>query len=237
MDAFLNYVHAFDPTFRARIRGASDADIQRLAALYGRPLPPTYVAFLSVMGGSLGGFRILGDASAELSSVYDRVADIVDDPFFAELLAGCVILGEQMFPGLDLCLEDQGEGEPRVVAADVEALFPVAQSLRHLLMRQAFAILAMRAYPHRGAWAGYTPDPIEVHGRAAEALGFVALDFCDAQGWCGERPGARLRISAFADEPQAWMLASEDPALITEIGDWVNQRWSLRADRVLTAPR
>ena len=188
------------------------------------------------MGGSLGGFRILGEASAELPSVYARVAEIADDPFFAELLAGCFILGEQMFPGLDPCLEDPGEGEPRVVAADVEVRFPVAQSLRHLLMRQAFATRAMRAYPHRGAWAGYTPDPIEAHGQAAEALGFVPLDFCDAQGWCGERPGARLRISSFADEPQAWMLASEDPALITEVGDWVSRRWSLRADRVLTAP-
>jgi hypothetical protein len=232
MRAFLDYVHRFDPDFGARIRGADDAAIARLAALYGRPLPASYVAFLSVMGADLGGFRVLGDASADLVSVYERAAEIVDDPFFAELLDRCVVIGEQMFMGVDLCLDDRGEGEPRVVAADVEILFPVAHSLRHLLMRQAFAIYAMRVYPHRGAWAGHTDDPLDAHGRAAEALGFTALDFSDQQGWCGERPGARLRISNFQDEPKAWMVASDDPALVQEIGLFVGRRWSLDAGRV-----
>lgn len=226
MNEFIKYIEQYRGGYR--FRGASEDAIARLAALYERPLPEDYLAFLRIMGGDLGGFCLLGDVSADIASVLDRTLDLVGDPFYEPLLTRCIIIGNQHAVSEDLALEDVGYVEPRVVSVDVGVLYPVARTLKHLLMRQAFAMLAMWEHPHRAYWSGRIDAPRADLEEELARLGFQALWFSDEQGWCGERPDARLQIASFDNLGVAVNLSAQDPALISTVGDRLAQRWGLQ---------
>ena len=111
MNLFLNYIAQFDPTFRQRVKGVSVQDVHRLAELYGRPLPASYQEFLLTMGADPGGAHLTGFARTEFDTVYELTAELAQDDMYQDLFRSCVIIGQGVFPGATLCLEDIGGDE------------------------------------------------------------------------------------------------------------------------------
>lgn len=238
MDRLIPYISQFDHRFATTIQGAKEEQIDQLEALYARPLPHVYRRFLATMGVHQGGLRIFADAACDIDTVYDRTSDMVNDDSYEAILSRCVVIGEQLSPGVDLCLEDQdADGrclpDPRVVAADVEVLYPVAQTLLHLLMRQAFATYAMGALTCRGAWAGRPAGGARQAHEIAIDLGFRSLWFSDEQGWCGERDGARMRVSSFLGEPVGCFVASDKPEDLVSVGAVLERELGLSTRKVV----
>lgn len=229
---FFDYIAQFDPTFRHRVQGVSVQDTGRLAELYGRPLPASYRELLLTMGANPGGAHFAGYARTEFDIVYELTAELIQDDMYQDLLRSCIVIGQGVFPGATLCLEEIGGDEPRVVTADVEVLSPIAGSLLHLLMQHAFTVHALRALPHQRVWGGRELSDRSLAPQVLRGLGFEPCWFADEYAWCGERDDARVVISQIKGEPVGVRLSAADEATLDEIARALEPALGVRTDKV-----
>lgn len=233
---FINYLSTFDPDLVGRFRGVSEDDVQRLASLYDRALPEIYLAFLKTMGADLGGMNLCGYARADFTTVYEHTVELREDGSFDELLRDCVVIGEGVSPGFDLCLDTRGSGDAAVVMADVEIGGTLARSLLHLLMQHVFVAYDLRSFPHLRTWGGAERQEKRDATDLAIRLGFSPLSFTDEHTWCGERAGAKIWISQLSNAPMAITVAAEEDATLKEIGPHLEQQLGLSTAKVHVLP-
>jgi hypothetical protein len=147
----IHYIARFHPSYPGTVRGASPAEIGRLASLVKRPLPRSYRAFLETMGHSWGDFDPFSepkDFSIEtVIDFYETGEDMPPERFL--LIAYDLGSG-----GLDYFLEDLGPGvEPRVVQFASDSEFDPAnffiqhESLADMLFTLAFAAVRLPLFP------------------------------------------------------------------------------------------
>lgn len=235
LQRFLDYMAEFDPSYSHRIRGVTEEDIRRLANLFGRPLPASYVSFLRTMGADHGGVVLAGNARSDYESVYAYVSEVLEEMGPEGIPEGCLIIGKRLFPGIDLCLEVDREGEPGVVAADEEILFPLADSLLNLLMCDVFIAKAIPALGHVRRWGGFA---LEDRGKApalARELGFVPHWFSDSYNWCGEQPGLRIYLWQVPTEPLGVFLAARDQSDLDRLGARIESELGVSTANVVEA--
>lgn len=237
MRVFLDFVDRFDPDFKRRIRGVSQGDVDRLAAVYERELPPSYVDFLRTMGADLGGFSLYSMAQADYDSVYEWAYELKEEGIIAHVLRERILIGENYCPGFHVALPIGTPGEPPVVSTDLVEDRPLARSLLHLLMRQAFARYALRSQPHRRAWANSALNDKRKAPRLITDSGFEPLWFTDEFVWCGVRNGAWIIIDQVPTEPILVEVSSHDPAVLDEVGRVVEGELGLSTSKVHVWPR
>ncbi|MCB9765912.1 MAG: hypothetical protein H6739_39425 [Alphaproteobacteria bacterium] len=195
MERFLRAARALAPDLLDAVVGVPLLEIAPLAALYERPLPPGYLAFLRLMGRDHGGLEVYPDCLTGFDDVLEYTRDRVDDLGFEGAVApDRFIIGVAELPGVDLCLQTLPDGRHRVVETALSEPVPVADSLPGLLCRQLFEQRALDPSPHKGVWAGRIADAATLLPAMAGAAGCEALWFSDPQVWCGARPDARVLI-------------------------------------------
>lgn len=195
MDRVVAYAAAFDPGFAARLRGASDAEIQRLEGLVGRALAPEHRAFLRWMGHGDGGLGVAHEGSADIGDVVEWYESMGARP-----PADCALLVVGTASTEPVALHRHGSGEEVVFLGGAPAgHLPYAASLEGLLLRLAFFRRMRRVGKSLGVWTASLGD---VGGRhlvpEARALvdehGPACTPFADSVVVCAEGDGVALAV-------------------------------------------
>ena len=217
LEPFLSYMERYNPGFRSRIRGVSEREIALMEELYQRPLPESYKEFLRVMGADSGGFHLVGHADSSYERVMERVRECQEDNDGSFDFHGVVIIAVNYFMGEDVGLHDALEGEPPVVAVDLNPHTVFSTSLVNLMMNTVNTHYGMREHAHGRIWSGF---PLEDRGRVVrvlESLRFVISPYSDSYvGW-GERGLSRARYSQLEGHKMGVRVNTNDPKVLDEV--------------------
>lgn len=227
MQRIIDYLASLSPALTQGIEGASREDIERLAQLSGRELPPSYRAFLERMGRSMGKLRVPhADLRIETALAFYSRKDVPQHP------RQCVFLAEDgNDPYADYYLDGRADGEePVVVRYSGEGAFVrphvwvTYRTLEEMLLTSAFLGLRMRALPLKalctpsGAvdWSDPSREPLMTgfHKIAAQ-LGFTLVAGTGPWSPCYERGDLAMR--GYQPPPQRGMsieVGATDPEVM-----------------------
>lgn len=225
--AFLAFLaEAVDPGAEAERVGASASEVERFVQLAGSPLPPLYLAYLSVFGHEDRVLKMADDADPRLPSLirfYEKQATEPDP----EIPPSGVVIGVQGLSGARALLyEGQRDAGPSTDAAepvrDVEPSVIVswwgdvghtcARTFRNHLYRQAFVRGQLRGAA-RASMHRIDPAMLEHARDVARDLGFQAYWFSDDCQTCFEHSdGTALYMERLPDRTSLYLCATHDRA-------------------------
>jgi len=224
MKELIEFISQYDPEYRQKIRGATEAEIAELERLVGRKLPTRYKDFLRHMGRGMGDFEIpetnlsidrierfyRGKGRERVPARYVYIAAHEEDPYSsyyydcvsAEETADCAIIRAEI--GQDFSSADN--------------LLPAFPSLQDMLFLFSFQVKRMSYLPHRAflqtSWGSPQQDPgqegtltLEELEELMPRLGFQKLPYTTPRNPMFERGDAAF----YAHRP------TEEAALSAEI--------------------
>ena len=228
MNEFLAYTDTLVPTFRHSIAGATADEMRELAAYAGPARPPMYDAYFAHMGRSDGGLRPVLDGKSTISAVLDWYRRGIM-PGRTSIPEGCILVAVGIIAFDCLCIDISEDGRARVrYTSGTERRRLLAESMEHLLYRNAFVALGWGTLPHRGVWYNETDDGmVDVYGRQFEEWRFERHWFSDEVGFCGERPGARVYVQQIEGQAAIVQLASSSEGELAGLGALLETRHGL----------
>lgn len=203
IENLISYVEKYQPGFSTTLRGATEAEIARLAKFSPQPLPAFYQSYLRRMGQEYRDFNLSVDSTSKIEDLLEfyeveYAADPEDDWF----PANCFLIG---LGGVepDTCLEFLPAKPPRVVFTEGnEILGLYAATLENLVFITAFQVYRVKAFEHSYfLTSSYhsigSRRVLTEASNLARALGFERLWFSDAITFCGEQPHASISLTQF----------------------------------------
>jgi hypothetical protein len=138
-EEYLDYISKYKKDFRARIKGATEEEIEHLESVVGQPLPDFYKFFLRYMGHETGEVDLFHVASTDITDIleYYETEDLI------ELIPpDCILIAAGDF---DLGLHITGTGEPAIVSMGNPNILYV-ESLKKLLFQDVFTTCHMKSF-------------------------------------------------------------------------------------------
>jgi hypothetical protein len=228
MDAFLNYISQFEPTFANSIKGANPSEITSLEDLVGRPLPSFYRSFLSRMGYEIGGITIGYDTTTNILEVISYYKNYIITGL--EMLPpNCIVIS---VGGLDLnvCLQCSDNEEPRVVYSEGDEIYMLyAESLKKLLFRITFMKYEPKLFPYSTSyWNSNTKRMFESARRMALDLKFSQHWFSDDVAFCGMRDGGIISISQYEGHGTSIIVSAQSKAEVDRTGNFFMNQFGVK---------
>lgn len=230
IESFVQFVSQYDPSFPARIQGASNEEIDALALLLGRSLPASYREFLTAMGHSDGDLDLAFDGSMKISDVIDYYREIARGQF-PPAPPNCIVIGTGD-PALgEVYLEVVSDREePRVllgVDGQIGQLY--GESLPKVLFRRAFIKYELARKP----WSGFyidrkVRDLVSLMREAASEEGFEPLWFSDSIALCARRDEVVLIVEWYPKTLGLLKLAAGKREEVEQIGSLFSERLRLQ---------
>jgi hypothetical protein len=229
IEEFISFLSKHDPGYPYKIHGASDEEIQALAALSGRKLPPLYSEFLRRMGHSIGDI-LVPDTDFGIDTIIDAYKPSAWHPPPRYLL----IAAHLEDPYLDYHLDLDSGDNPVVVrftagsdlsdSDSIEFSFP---SFEDLLLSYGFLFKRMRDLPHQallfpsaskekqmGTASQEIAGTIE---QLAEKLGFQKVPLTRPDLLLLDREDAAIYVLTHPRIGRSFKLATKDEVEFTRI--------------------
>ncbi|MCY1080184.1 SMI1/KNR4 family protein [Archangium lansingense] len=243
MQAVVQAITQYHPSFADEIRGCSPAEISQLQAAVGQPIPPSYIEFLQLMGHSTGPLQLFQDSDVFSFGpvlAYHSNKNIPrpperyllfglaeDDPYY-DFYLDCGTPDPQVvrFP-----TPERVEEFPRII----EQLDWLASSLYEFVFSKAFFGFHVSRFPQRGSLAENPETRIKLEQEQAELplkkLGFTRHPQSSAAVTYYERPTCTVVLSRSRPigAPLLFSLAAYDRRELLKVSDVLAQQLHLIA--------
>lgn len=219
MDRLIAYAARSDPSFPARIKGATSAEIAAYEEVFGAPIPALLRAYFAAMGGDNGGLSFASGGDTDMPTLLDYMRSNRKPDRYAPMFPTDVCLvGVRPQPGAYVVLHPCDVADPPVHDAEEELLGLVADSFEKLLFQTAFCRLRMEELPYAASYMEVEYQKVSLSDALALAreAGFSVEWFSDSGRACLEREDARACILRPADDRLSLAInATSDAALRT----------------------
>lgn len=166
--SIVEFISRYDPSYPDKVRGANSQEIERLKSLSGQELPPSYKAFLSEMGKSMGDLSVpQTDFSIDRCLEFYSEGEQLPPPHYLFIAA------HDQDPYIDyyLDLSTSNGLDCEVVRITSEAeefkneyVHPLFLPFSDLMLTFAFTLKRMSHLPHR---AHFTPSHAKARKQGA----------------------------------------------------------------------
>ena len=236
MRAVVQAISQYSPSFMDEIQGCTPAEISKLQAAVGRPLPVSYAGFLHFMGHSTGPLELFKDSDFSFTSVLEYYFNKkLPRPPERYILFG---LAEDD-PYYDFYL-DCGSPDPQVVrfpTPETAKAFPkaisqlgwLASSLYEFVFSKAYFKFHLSQFPHRHMLAEDTEHPVtfEQAESLLKKLNFTRHPQSSKAVAYYDLPTSAVTCNRFEGSPMAVNIAAHSPRELARISDILEQHLRL----------
>jgi hypothetical protein len=230
IEAFIQFVSQYDPSFPARIEGASNEEIDLLTGLVGRSLPASYREYLAAMGHLDGNLDLAFDGSTKISDVIDYYQEAAQGQVHPPPL-GCIVVGTGDPAVGEVYLEEVPDTkEPRMMlGVDGKIGQTYGESLPKVLYRKAFIKHELARTPFSAFYIDRkVRDLVSLASGAAVEEGFEPLWFSDLVAFCAQRDEVILMVEWYPKTLGLLKLAAGRREEVEEIGSLFSERLGLQ---------